>query len=122
MGETGEAAAMSDLIDSTYQAPDMESGLAQTPEGISALLSALGEQILPPKLYRIGEVMEHSGFSRQTIHNYTAMGLIRESRWTEKGHRLYDADVFRYLALIKHLKNRFSLAQIKRMLDQVPAS
>ena len=36
----------------------------------------------PPKLYRIGEVVDYSGVSRQTIHNYATMGLIRESRWT----------------------------------------
>lgn len=31
----------------------------------------------PPKLYRIGEVVDYSGVSRQTIHNYTTMGLLR---------------------------------------------
>jgi len=93
------------------------------PADLSALLSELGSQtVLPPKLYRIGEVVQYSGFSRQTIHNYTAMGLIHESQWTQTGHRLYDTDVFRYLALIKHLKERHSLAQIKQMLDQVNVS
>ncbi len=90
---------------------------------ITAMLSAIGDQAVPPpKLYRIGEVVQYSGFSRQTIHNYTAMGLIRENQWTQTGHRLYDPDVFRYLALIKQLKSRFSLAQIKEMLDQCPVS
>jgi DNA-binding transcriptional MerR regulator len=74
----------------------------------------------PPKLYRIGEVIEYSGFSRQTIHNYTAMGLIRENQWTEKGHRLYDSNVFHRLAVIKELKEHFTLVQIKQALDQMP--
>jgi DNA-binding transcriptional MerR regulator len=33
----------------------------------------------PRKLYKIGEVMKYTGLSRQTIHNYTMMGLIHEA-------------------------------------------
>lgn len=82
-------------------------------------LGQTGPVTLPPKFYRIGEVMQYSGFSRQTIHNYTVMGLISESEWTDGGHRLYDADVFERLAAIKGLKGRYSLRQIKQMLAQV---
>ncbi len=90
---------------------------------ISEMFADLGRGVsAPPKLYRIGEVIQHSGFSRQTIHNYTAMGLIRESQWTRTGHRLYDESVFRYLALIKELRMRYSLAQIKQMLSQLSVS
>jgi len=71
----------------------------------------------PPKRYRIGEVVRHSGLSRQTVHNYTVMGLICESEWTAGGHRLYDADVFERLALIKDLKGRYRLREVKRILD-----
>ncbi len=60
----------------------------------------------PPKLYRMGEVVEHTGFSRQTIHNYTTMGLLRERRWTPGGHRLYDESVFERLARIAELKDQ----------------
>lgn len=59
---------------------------------------------IPPKLYRIGEVVEYSGMSRQTIHNYTTMGLLQESRWTKGGHRLYDESVFGRLDEIAELK------------------
>jgi DNA-binding transcriptional MerR regulator len=100
-------------------------GVSVTDEAvdISAMMSALGDLgVPPPKLYRIGEVVQYSGFSRQTVHNYTAMGLIHESQWTQTGHRLYDPAVFRYLALIKQLRTRFSLAQIKQLLDQSPVS
>ncbi len=73
---------------------------------------------VPPKLYRIGEVVEFSGFSRQTIHNYTAMGLIRESKWTSSGHRLYEEDVFHRLEAIKRLKGNYPLLKIKEAFEK----
>ncbi len=72
----------------------------------------------PPKLYRIGEVVQYTELSRQTVHNYTVMGLIRESDWTNGGHRLYDESVFQRLALIEDLKRSSSLAQIRQILSQ----
>jgi len=69
---------------------------------------------IPPKLYRIGEVVGYSGVSRQTIHNYTTMGLLREHCWTEGGHRLYDESVFGRLDEIAELKaQRKSLRDIR---------
>jgi len=59
---------------------------------------------IPPKLYRIGEVVAYSGVSRQTIHNYTTMGLLREKRWTDGGHRLFDESVFHRLDRIDEMK------------------
>lgn len=73
---------------------------------------------IPNKLYRIGEVVRHSPFSRQTIHNYTIMGLIRESEWSEGGHRLYDDSVFERLARILELRKTNSLSQIRRIFDK----
>lgn len=58
----------------------------------------------PPKLYRVGEVVDYSGLSRQTVHNYTTMGMLREASWTEGGHRLYDESVFERLDEIADLK------------------
>jgi hypothetical protein len=70
---------------------------------------------VPTKLYRMGEVVAYSGLSRQTIHNYTTMGLLRESRWTDGGHRLYDEGVFTRLDQIAKLKSqRKSLEQIRK--------
>jgi len=68
----------------------------------------------PPKLYRIGEIVDYAGVSRQTIHNYTTMGLLREIRWTAGGHRLFDESVFGRLDRIAKLKaaNK-SLQQIR---------
>ena len=71
---------------------------------------------IPAKLYRIGELVNYTPFSRQTIHNYTIMGLIRETKWTEGGHRLYDESVFERLSKIMHLKKTKNLTEIRRIL------
>jgi DNA-binding transcriptional MerR regulator len=73
---------------------------------------------VPVKLYRIGEIIRFTPFSRQTIHNYTIMGLIREAQWTEGGHRLYDESVFERLLQISELKKTKSLVEIKQLLSQ----
>jgi len=71
---------------------------------------------VPAKRYRIGELVRHSPFSRQTIHNYTIMGLIREAEWTEGGHRLYDESVFEQLSRIVELRKTKSLTEIRHLL------
>jgi DNA-binding transcriptional MerR regulator len=73
---------------------------------------------IPAKRYRIGELVRYSPFSRQTIHNYTIMGLIREAEWTEGGHRLYDETVFDRLSRIMELKESMSLTEIRRVLRE----
>ena len=71
------------------------------------------------KLFKIGEVMEYSGLSRQTIHNYTLAGLISEARRTVSGHRLYDETVFDRLEKIKVLQAKnYTLLQIKKILEK----
>ena len=71
---------------------------------------------IPTKRYRIGELVRCSPFSRQTLHNYTIMGLIREAEWTEGGHRLYDENVFERLGRIVELRKTKSLTEIRRIL------
>jgi len=56
------------------------------------------------KIYKIKDVIEKSGLSRQVIHNYTVMGLIHPFSKTAKGHRLYSERVFRRLELIRDLQ------------------
>ena len=73
---------------------------------------------IPNKLYRIGELVRYTPFSRQTIHNYTIMGLIREAQWTEGGHRLYDESVFERLSRIIELKKTKTLFEIRQILNQ----
>ena len=70
------------------------------------------------KLYRIGDIVRNTPFSRQTIHNYTTMGLIREAEWTEGGHRLYDESVFERLSRIMELRKTKSLFEIRRIFSR----
>ncbi len=72
----------------------------------------------PAKFYRIGELVDYTPFSRQTIHNYTIMGLIREAKWTEGGHRLYDESVFERLSEIMRLRKTKTLVEIRAMLSK----
>ena len=55
------------------------------------------------KLYKAGRLAERAGVSRQAIHNYTVMGLIREAERTEGGHRLYDERALRRVRLIERM-------------------
>lgn len=86
-------------------APDTQAGGALAP-AVPGSGAARWAKPRPPKLYRIGEVVDYSGVSRQTIHNYTTMGLLVESRWTNGGHRLYDESVFERLDQIAELKSQ----------------
>ena len=75
---------------------------------------------MPPvrKLYRIGEVMRYTQLSRQTIHNYTTLGLITEAERSDGNQRLYDEEAFRRLARIQELKARGrTLRQIREILE-----
>ena len=78
--------------------------------------------LVPKKLYRIGELVRYTPFSRQTIHNYTIMGLIRESQWSQGGHRLYDESVFERLSKIMELKKTKTLNEIRIMLNHDDAA
>jgi len=67
-------------------------------------------------LFRIGEVMRYSGLSRQTVHNYTVLGLITEHERTAGGHRLYAEEVFGRLDRIMELRKTRTLSEIRRVL------
>ncbi|MBI4436012.1 MAG: MerR family transcriptional regulator [Candidatus Omnitrophica bacterium] len=62
--------------------------------------------------------MENSNLSRQVIHNYTQLDLIREAKRTAAGHRLYDESVFMRLERIKKLKTEGrTLLEIRKILN-----
>ena len=71
---------------------------------------------IPAKRYRIGELVATTPFSRQTIHNYTTMGLISEVERTDGGHRLYDESVFERLSKIIQLRKTKTLSEIRAIL------
>ena len=68
--------------------------------------SGVARRPRPPKLYRMAEVVAYSGLSRQTVHNYTSMGLLREADRTGGGHRLYDESVFQRLDDVAEMRSR----------------
>ena len=72
----------------------------------------------PRKLYRIAEIVHHTGISRQTVHMYTVLGLITEAERTKSQYRLYGENTFLRLARIEQLKDEGkSLRQIREILD-----
>jgi len=75
----------------------------------------------PPRRYRIGDLVQHSGLSRQTIHNYTRWGLIQEVEWTAGGHRLYDERAFDRLSVILEMKRTSTIDQIRSKLNETLA-
>ena len=75
----------------------------------------LGLMVVPKKLFKIGEVMRYSSLSRQTIHNYTMLGLITEEERTESGHRLYGEEVFARIQEIETLKKKKTLKEIRQL-------
>ncbi|TET32125.1 MAG: MerR family transcriptional regulator [Planctomycetota bacterium] len=64
------------------------------------------KSLVPEKRFRIGEIVQHLGIGRQTLHNYTMLGLIEPVARTRGGHRLYNEDVFKRLARIDEMKTR----------------
>ena len=114
----GRAKARSEMLEIARN--DTEPRDAEPREGVTR---AAGESPAPRggpprKLYKIGEVMQHSGLSRQTIHNYTMLGLITEEERTPSGHRLYGESVFYRLQRIQDLKQRMSLKEVRDTLER----
>ena len=73
---------------------------------------------LPEKLYRMAEVMEHTGLSRQTLHFYATLGLIKEKRRTGSGYRLFAPTVFRDLERVKRMQKKgMTLREIREKLE-----
>jgi len=77
---------------------------------------------LPRKLYRVSEIADHLGVTRQTLHNYAIIGLITEERRTDGGQRLFDESVFARLAIIQRLKRKHRLHEIRRIMEEGAAS
>ena len=72
---------------------------------------------IPPKRYKIGELAQFTGLTRQTLHNYTHWGLIRASGWTAGGHRLYDESTFGRLARVMALRKQHTVEQMLSLLE-----
>jgi len=70
------------------------------------------------KLFRIGEVAEYSGLSKQTVNYYTALGILHETGRTKAGHRLYDETVFDRIDRLGGLKAKHTLREIADILRE----
>ena len=66
----------------------------------------------------VKEVSRITGVSVRTLHHYDAIGLLKPTRVTEAGYRLYDDTALRRLqAILLFRELRFSLKEIGEILD-----
>ncbi|MBL4701746.1 MAG: MerR family transcriptional regulator [Phycisphaeraceae bacterium] len=86
------------------------------PRKFSPIPPVSAVSVAPAKRYRIGELARHTGLSRQTLHNYTHWGLIRELAWTAGGHRVYGEETFTRLRQIIELKRTCSMKEIREQM------
>ena len=64
----------------------------------------------------MGEIARIAGCSRQTLHTYALLGLIREAERTPGGHRRFSGGVVRRLEEIRSLQADLTLAEIRDRL------
>ena len=66
----------------------------------------------------VKEVSELTGVSVRALHHYDAIGLLRPTRVTEAGYRLYDGEALKRLWTILLFRELdFPLAAIRAILD-----
>ena len=66
----------------------------------------------------VKEVSRFTGVSVRTLHHYDAIGLLKPTRVTEAGYRLYDDTALRRLqAILLFRELQFPLKEIKKILD-----
>jgi MerR family transcriptional regulator, thiopeptide resistance regulator len=69
--------------------------------------------------WKVGELAGATGLTVRTLHHYDAIGLLRPSRRTPSGHRLYGApDVARLQQVTSLRQLGFPLEQIRDLLDR----
>ena len=74
-----------------------------------------------PKLFQAREFGKLSGVTVRTLHHYDRLGLLKPSRYTAAGYRLYSAQDFARLEQIVALKFiGLSLKQIREVLSREP--
>ncbi|AXR00307.1 Cu(I)-responsive transcriptional regulator [Pseudoalteromonas piscicida] len=70
------------------------------------------------KLITIGEAAQRTGLSAKMIRHYEASGLLKCSKRSEAGYRLYDSQQLQLLGVIKQARKLgFPIAQIQSLLD-----
>ena len=74
--------------------------------------------------WKVGELARETGLTVRTLHHWDEIGLLRPSRRTPSGHRLYgDADLARLQQVTSLRQLGFALEQIRDLLDRrgIPA-
>ena len=67
----------------------------------------------------VSQVSSLTGVSVRTLHHYDAVGLLRPTRVTEAGYRLYDeAALERLHSILLYRELEFSLEEIRKLLDE----
>jgi DNA-binding transcriptional MerR regulator len=67
------------------------------------------------RLYRIGELAEKAGVSRQVVSTYCMYGLLGEADRTPGGQRLFGDATVKRIRLIQDLKSRYTLREIREI-------
>lgn len=71
---------------------------------------------------QIGEVVERTGLSLHTVRHYDEVGLVRPSRRSEGGFRLYSEDDVQRFLLVRRMKPLgFSVEEMRDLLAVVDA-
>ena len=66
----------------------------------------------------VQQVSKLTGVSVRTLHHYDQIGLLRPTRTTEAGYRLYDEEALRKLQTVLFFRElEFPLKQIREILD-----
>ncbi len=66
------------------------------------------------KLMRLSDLAKSCALTKQTIHYYLLLGLIKETKRSEGGQRLFDADTIHRVKLIHKLNQTgYSLRDIR---------
>src|SRR5215207_8272151 len=69
--------------------------------------------------WKVGELAGVTGLTVRTLHHYDEIGLLKPSRRTRSGHRLYgEADVARLQQVTSLRQLGFPLEQIRDLLDR----
>ena len=69
--------------------------------------------------WKVGELAGATGLTVRTLHHYDEIGLLKPSRRTRSGHRLYgEADVARLQQVTSLRQLGFPLDQIRDLLDR----
>lgn len=71
-----------------------------------------GDRQGPVRLYRIGDLAERAGVSRQVVSTYCMYGILSETDRTPGGQRLFDDSAVRRIHLIQDLNRRYTLREI----------